>query len=126
MLTSEEVGLSVGAALGFNFLAGTSVILGGIIATAMDLGRNVNGCILAFGGGTYIYLGASEALPYAFNLYKKIELQSFSAVKMHYLKVLSAFALGAIALGLVLIDHEHCVYGDDDGDDAHAGHGHRF
>ena len=83
MLTSEEVGLSVGAALGFNFLAGTSVILGGIIATAMDLGRNVNGCILAFGGGTYIYLGASEALPYAFNLYKKIELQNFRAVKMH-------------------------------------------
>lgn len=121
MLTTEA-GLSVTYALAINFLAGTSIIIGGAIATEIDMGRQSTASILAFGGGTYLYLGLSEALPFAFNLADKAS----DSVKVHYLKVLGAFALGAIAIGLVLIDHEHCTGGDDDGDDAHAGHGHRF
>ena len=123
MLTSDAVGLSVTSALAVNFIAGTSIVAGGVIATAMDVGRKTEGTLLAFAGGTYLYLGASEALPYAFGLYSKIDLQSSSTVRKHYLKCLAAFAIGAIGIGLVLLDHEHCVPETDDAD-ASGGHGH--
>ena len=123
MLTSDAVGLNITSALAINFLAGTSIVAGGIIATALDVGRKTEGTLLAFAGGTYLYLGASEALPYAFGLYSKLDLQSGSTVRKHYLKCLAAFAIGAIGIGLVLLDHEHCVPETDDAD-ASGGHGH--
>lgn len=47
ILTSPECGLSVMQALVFNFVAGTSVILGGLITTAMDVDNGTLGLMVS-------------------------------------------------------------------------------
>ena len=111
LLTSDAIGLSPKWALLWNFLAGTSVILGGMIAVAIDIENGPVGLILAFGGGTYLYLGCTEALPRAMELYKQLDSQDISAVKKHYAAVLGMFCFCCIAVALVLLDHEHCEGG---------------
>ena len=52
--------------------------------------------------------------------------------KEHYRVVLIAWIVGCVLIGIILINHEHCMPGGDDdgdddeamGDDAHAGHNH--
>ena len=129
LLTSDAVGCSVTKALLFNFIAGTSVIFGGLIATSIDMDTSTLGVILAFGGGTYVYLAAAEAMPLALAYSNKLKAQSFGAIKRHYAIVLFAFVVGAAAVGLILFNHEHCVPEPVDGaavssGGAHAGHGH--
>ena len=82
--------------------------------------------ILAFGGGTYVYLAAAEALPLALAYSDKLKAQSFGAIKRHYAIVLFCFVVGATAVGLILLDHQHCVPAPVAGAvaSAHAGHGH--
>ena len=125
VLTSSAVGLKPLQALGINFLAGTSVIIGGMIAVGVDVGNGPLGLLLAFGGGTYLYLGCSETVPKALALGNGLDIP---ALKKHYAIILASFLFGAIVVGLILLDHEHCsVPTDDDGgsDDPHAGHNHR-
>ena len=38
--------------------------------------------------------------------------------------VFICFAIGAVAIGLVLLDHEHCSGNEGGSGDAHAGHNH--
>lgn len=57
------------------------------------------GLLLAFGAGTYIHIGAIECMSVVYNS----RLQSGQTAA-----VLLAFIVGAVAIGLVLIDHEHC------------------
>lgn len=110
-LLTHDVGLSVKMALFWNFMAGTSVIIGGVIITGVDISDEVTGLLLAFGGGTYLYLATSEALPRALGYSAKLEDKSGGAIKQHYAAVLASFILGAVLIGLVLIKHEHCVPG---------------
>ena len=70
--------------------------------------------------GTYLYLGASETIPKALAL---SDGQSFNEVKVHYLNVLAWFIIGAILVGLILLDHEHCEGEAEEGGGGHA-HGH--
>merc|ERR1711908_145737 len=49
-----------------NVLSGTSVILGGIIMMASDVGDLGNGLVLVLGAGVYIYIACVEAIPRAF------------------------------------------------------------
>lgn len=124
VLTSPSVGLSKVYALAINFFAGTSVIIGGMIATSLDISNSSMGVILAFGGGTYLYIGAVETIPRAIQAIGSVEL---SSVRKHYAVLVSAFIFGAILVALILFDHEHCDGGSDgDDDDPHAGHGHRM
>jgi len=102
-------------ALLFNFLSGISVLLGVVTILAQDKIDNTSlGSLLAFGGGVYIQIGAVEAMPRAFASVK-------NSVQLRLL-ALCSFAVGASAIGLVLLDHEHCVAG---GGGAHDGHGHK-
>merc|ERR1712178_362703 len=121
----DAVGLKPIHALAINFIAGTSVIIGGIIATGVDVGNGPLGLLLAFGGGTYVYLGASETIPKALELGNGMETTD---LKKHYAVVLVTFLIGAILVGLILFDHEHCSPpADDDAaeEGGHAGHAHR-
>ena len=116
-LLTLDVGLSVQKALFWNFLAGTSVIWGGLIATGIDVSDPETGILLAIGGGNYLYLATVEALPRAFQESEKLEDQSTQSVKKHYAAVLASWFIGCLFIGLVLMNHKHCV---PEGEDAHA------
>uniref|UniRef100_A0A7S2JFB7 Uncharacterized protein n=1 Tax=Haptolina brevifila TaxID=156173 RepID=A0A7S2JFB7_9EUKA len=105
-------GLKPRTALVLNFLSGISVLLGIIVIFAQDVGNVEQGMLLAYGGGVYIHIGAAECMPQVFELAKSLRLRAAS---------LFAFCIGVIAIGLVLLDHEHCF--PDDGT-AYAGHNH--
>jgi len=109
MVLTTAGGLKPFTALAFNFVSGWSVVLGVIIILAKDVSDLDQGVMLAFGGGVYLQIGATECM-------SRVH-QHASHPKLLFTALL-AFACGAIAIGLVLLDHEHC------GGDAHAGHGH--
>lgn len=114
IVLTKTAKLDIKTALLANAASGFSVVLGGIIVSAAELSNLWVGILLAFGAGNYIYLGASELFS---------SVHSDSAIKRSVsLKVmgLAMFAAGACAVGLVLLNHEHC---DGEGS-AHEGHDH--
>ena len=115
LMVSPKIGFSIPWALFVNAASGFSVIIGAIIATAIDIGNRDVGMLLAFGGGTYLYLGTVELF----------DVETNYSVMTRCVGTL-IFMIGAIAIGLVLLDHEHCDGEADSGSDggAHAGHAH--
>jgi len=119
ILTGPRLAMSPVKALVCNFLAGLGVVVGAIIVLSLDIGNDAIGLLLAFGGGVYLHIGAVECMPrmYAKGLTPKSRIAS-----------VVAFIVGAIAIGLVLLDHEHCVPppppGAEPAADPHAGHHH--
>ena len=103
--------LSAIKALAWNFISGLSVMIGAICVLSEDLNNGTIGVLLAFGGGVYIAIGATECLPRAAEAANTAKLRIMS---------LAAFFTGAIAIGLVLLDHEHCEGSESEGN----GHGH--
>lgn len=108
ILTGGDVGWSSYRALLWNFLTGLSVLLGVIIVNLADVSNAVIGLLLAFGGGTYVYLAAVVCMP---------KLHELKLSMRQNLGGLFAFVLGCILIGSVLFFHEHCAA------DGH-GHGH--
>jgi len=105
-------GLKPAVALLLNFLSGTSVLFGVIAILGSDeIGDYAVGMLLAFGGGVYVQIGAAECMPRVF-----INVQNFK----ERAGALSSFCIGALAIGLVLLDHQHCSAGGG----GHAGHNH--
>jgi len=118
ILTGSVAKLSPVFALACNFISGLSVILGAIIALSSEVSDESNGLLLAFGGGVYLHLAATECMPRIYNHELSRRVRAIS---------LLMFVIGAIAIGLILLDHEHCVPPNPDGTaaDPHAGHNHR-
>merc|ERR1712216_392922 len=111
VLTDPEQGrLQPWMALSLNFLSGLSVILGVLVILAQDMSNLDVGMILAFGGGVYLQIGAGECMPRVYQSAKTIPLRCLGVF---------AFFLGALAIGLVLLDHLHCTAGG-----GHDGHNH--
>jgi len=102
VLTDPKLGaLTPAKALFLNFLSGTSVIMGAMIIVGQDSIDNfTQGCLLAYGGGIYIQVGASECMPRAHKYAKTMGLR---------LSALFSFCLGVFAIGIILVAHEHCV-----------------
>lgn len=113
VLISPEVGLSKLVALIVNFVSGLSVLLGAIIILYSDVSDADIGLLLAFGGGVYIHIGAVDCMPKMYN--SKFNLKE-------RLGCFASFILGAVLIGLILIGHEHCVPGGEEGGHAHGGH----
>ena len=107
IVLTKKAKLPVMHALIVNAISGLSVIVGGIVIGAQDMKDSTVGMLLAFGAGNYIYIAAAELYP-TFHEFPK---------HSHKLMGLMLFALGAAAVGLVLLDHEHCEAGD-----AHSDH----
>jgi len=115
-ILTQEAGLKPVIALALNFLAGMSVILGVVIINASDVENSSVGLLLAFGGGTYVYLAASECMP---------KLYSLQLSAKTNLLCLISFIVGATLIGLILLDHEHCVPDTGSaGEGGGGGHGH--
>ena len=99
-ILTKHAGLSVKWALALNFLSGLSVMLGGIIVLAVnDITAHAVGIILAVAAGVYIYIGATECIP-------RVERQ-LNGSKDRILGIVM-FAVGAIPIGLALLNHQHC------------------
>jgi zinc transporter ZupT len=123
VLTNPEQGaLKPLVALALNFLSGLGVMVGAIIICAQDEVENhVTGVMLAFGGGVYLQIAATECMGRVHALATSPKLR---------IAALFMFAVGAVLIGLILIDHEHCVPpapvgADGVAADPHAGHNHR-
>mmetsp|Transcript_63814 Transcript_63814/g.142352 ORF Transcript_63814/g.142352 Transcript_63814/m.142352 type:complete len:95 (+) Transcript_63814:1346-1630(+) len=57
------------------------------------------GMLLAFGGGVYVQIGAAECMPKVYESVQNLQERALC---------LGTFCLGALAIGLVLLDHQHC------------------
>jgi len=107
-----RAGFKVHWALAFNFLSSLSTLIGALITYGTDVGMNGEGCILAYGAGVYLFLAVTELGP------NVVELGKVGLV--HSVIRLVPFVLGCVAMGLVLLGHEHCVpEGDGAGHHAH-------
>ena len=106
----NQLGFSTPAALLYNFIAGSSVMLGGIVVMSSSVSDVSVGMLLAYGAGNYIYC----ATVHMFSQGSKSAI--FDA------KRLFAFAIGCVIIGLILLDDEHCTatYGTATGGAAHA------
>lgn len=98
-LLTKQCGFPVGRALFINFLSGTSTLLGVIVILASSVAEYQLGLILAFGAGVYVRLGAGESLSKAYLVATTPLLKGVG---------LLAFVVGAVCIGLVLLDHKHC------------------
>jgi zinc transporter ZupT len=103
-------GLSPLVALILNFLSGSACIWGSIIIVYLGISDDVVGYIIAFGGGVYIQVGASECIPRA--------TEFATTLKTKFL-ALFLFFVGALPIGLILLNHSHC---EDSGGGGHSGH----
>jgi zinc transporter ZupT len=111
LLLTKQGGLTVPKALCINFLSALSCILGTLIVYATDPNDSVVGCLLAYGGGCYMYIATVPVFK------QVVDQVTAKAMITHFF----IFFFGALCIGLVLLDHEHC---SAPGTDPHAGHGH--
>merc|ERR1712178_470612 len=87
-------GLSTAGALAMNFLASLTCIIATIVAHSSDVDDTTMGCLLSYGAGTHMFIATVSCFS---------RIPSGDSA-MHC----GLFILGATALGLILIDHEHC------------------
>lgn len=92
-------GLKPWVALAVNFACGMSILLGGVLVLAADLTSGAVGIILCVSAGVYIHVAVSECLPTAERAQKETK---------HKLYGLLAFVCGAVPIGLILLNHQHC------------------
>merc|ERR1712216_1119077 len=111
VLTDPKQGaLKALTALGFDFVSGLSVLIGVLIILSQDLSNLETGMILAYGGGIYLQIAASECMPRVY--------QTAQTGPQRFIGFF-AFFVGALAIGFVLLDHKHCTAGG-----GHEGHNH--
>ena len=111
-------GLTVVQACAVNFVSGISVMLGAAIYLWTKPGMGTQGILLAFSGGVYMYVACTEAAGEMLHGVGKLSMAKRAGL-------LACFAVGAVGIGLVLIDHEHCSPKDPSGGgDPHAGQNH--
>lgn len=111
-------GLKPLTALLCNFVSGLSCLLGVIIILSQETVSNRDiGLLLAYSGGVYVQIAAAECTP---QIYKYAETPGQRALG------LLVFCIGAVGIGVVLLDHMHCSVAAASGeeDDPHAGHNH--
>jgi zinc transporter ZupT len=101
-------------ALALNFMCGCSCIVGALISYGSDVSGNFQGLVMTLGGGVYLYIATTELGP---------EIVKAGTLQQYVLRVF-CFALGATAIGLVLLGHEHCATASSGAADPHAGHAH--
>lgn len=100
VLTGPDAQLRPVTALAMNFVSGLGVLLGTVVIMGSEVGNDTIGVLLAFGGGVYLHVAATECMPRVYS-----ELLSLRT----RIGCLAAFFVGTIGIGLVLLDHEHCV-----------------
>mmetsp|Transcript_24649 Transcript_24649/g.84366 ORF Transcript_24649/g.84366 Transcript_24649/m.84366 type:complete len:504 (-) Transcript_24649:113-1624(-) len=113
-LLITQGGLTVPQALAINMASGFSAPIGAAIFLLADPGVGGRGLLLAFSGGVYIYIACTEAAQHVVH-------STHASVSDRGLAVFF-YVLGAICIGLVLIDDFHCT--GDEAEGGGDGHGH--
>ena len=98
-LLTKHAGLTPFRALLCNFLAGLSVLLGGLLVLAVDFTELSIGILLAMASGVYLNIAATECMP------RVMHVVSTTGER---LLLLVMFLVGAVPVGLTLINHSHC------------------
>jgi zinc transporter ZupT len=98
-LLVHHCGLSRRTALAANFLSGLSVMFGAILILTLDLAEEGMGLIMAVSAGVYLFICASECIP---------RVQATRKTANDTLIFLVCFIMGAVPIGLVLLNHGHC------------------
>jgi zinc transporter ZupT len=107
-LLTHHCGMSTRQALVLNFLSGFSVMFGAVLIVALDLSEQLTGALLSVSAGVYIYIAAVECIP---------RIQAARKDARDTLLFLLCFTIGAIPIGLVLLNHGHCEPEHDDHDE---------
>jgi len=87
-----------------NFLCSLSTVIGAIITFSADVGSNQEGIILAYGAGVYIFVAITELAGHI--LHPK---SSNGPLMVQFAQQFLAFIVGAVLIGLVLLNHKHCA-----------------
>jgi zinc transporter ZupT len=98
-LLTKHCNIRPGIALLLNFIGGLSVLFGAVLILSANVSSNATGCILAIGAGAYIYVAAVESLPRALAAQKDASDKLIAVI---------SFLVGAVPIGLVLLNHGHC------------------
>ena len=113
--------MSVGSAVVANLLSGVSCIIGAVVASYVSMSEEAVGGLLGFSGGVYVWAAVCECLaPLA---------EDTKSMKAILLRV-TMFVVGAVCIGLVLLNHVHCEAAVVPSGpaaaaaDPHAGHNH--
>jgi zinc transporter ZupT len=107
-LFTHHCGMSTRQALTFNFLSGFSVMAGALLIVALELSEKLTGGLLSVSAGVYIYIAATECIP---------RIQAARKDANDTLVFLMCFIIGAVPIGLVLLNHGHCEAEEDDHSD---------
>ena len=107
VLLTTHCGLTIIEALGLNFLSGCSVMMGVIIILSVDLDGPAIGTILAVSAGVYVYIAVAECVPRVQSVLRKANTDHSQKVRYTMIFFL-CFVLGAVPIGLVLLNHHHC------------------
>lgn len=98
-LLTEHAHLPPFIALALNFVSGLAVTFGGIVVLATNVSDYALGVILSMSAGVYINVAAKECMPIVDRL---------AVTTKDRILAFLCFAFGAIPIGLVLLNHEHC------------------
>lgn len=98
-ILTKHCHLKTSEALVLNFIGGLSVMMGGLVVLLVNVNSMVAGCILTIGGGVYVHNAAAECFPIA---------KASHDCLVDKLVCLFSFFIGAVPIGLVLLNHFHC------------------
>lgn len=118
----NKAGMKWYTAVLLNFISGLSMVIGAVLAYYIDVSSEIRGAFLAIGSGVFLYVACTELGPQVAETHKGAERRLLSTVG-----TITLWLLGATALGLVLLDHEHCYLPadpDTPAEDLHNGHAH--
>jgi zinc transporter ZupT len=90
-----------------NFVSGFSVIIGAIVIFTANLSSEATGSLLGISAGVYIYIATTECFNRIQNHLRQTS-KSMLDSQMGILLFLGLFVLGAVPIGLVLLNHKHC------------------
>lgn len=90
------------AALFFNLLSGITCVIGGLIASGVDMASSTTGGILAFSAGMYMWV-----------VVEVFQSAMKASTMKQVLGVLGMLFFGFLVVSLVLLGHEHCEAGHD-------------
>jgi len=98
-LLTQSVGVSIPRALLLIFAAGIALVVGSLSIISFNLDELTIGVFLSITAGVYLQKSASECLPRVYSVVRDSRDRYFS---------LLFFILGAIPIGISLIENRHC------------------
>lgn len=113
-LLTRHAGFTKFKALLANFVAGLSVVLGGLVILGSDLSDMAIGVLLSLSSGVYLYIATVECLSRVSGILSSLQDRAL---------LLLMFAVGAIPVGLTLLNHSHCE-AEEHGHEEHGSEDH--